>query len=388
MCKIAVIPGLTDDKTELAWKFIRKLAKEMSGYTDDDGFGYAALDGEGNLFGERWFNPKEAFSNRDEKVVISQHLVKKFKGMIKGKETVYNSFGKVHDKSLRSIMLHARNATTEKSLINTHPFVSEGTALIHNGVIDNHEELIKKISTCDSEVILNEYLKAKVMDNVKDIQKIVSRLDGYYACGVMSKNRQGKYILDVFKESTARLRGYYVKELGTMVFATPGQSDEWGPVNNVCKELNLTLVDTYELENDRIVRMDAMTGEVLDCIDFDATFKDSTVAKKKGNKGGNGGGSNHTHHRNINDVQTNFRQIFTAGDKGRSQRSLAERQKDEELERELIEGVGYTKSYEGSGMNDTPPVLPEGASTKFNAGDDWQEDDNGVWRRKYTSEAV
>lgn len=387
MCKIAVIPGLTDNNTELAWKFIRKMAKEMSGYSDDDGFGYAAIDGDGKLFGERWFNPKEAFLNRDEKAIIAEQTIKKYKGFVKGKVSVYNSFGVVHDKSLRSVMLHARNATTEKSLINTHPFVLDGTALIHNGVIANHDMLTKKVSTCDSEVILTEYLKQKVADNIKNINGVAGRLDGYYACGVLGKQKSGKLILDIFKETTARLRGFFIKELNTMVFTTPGANDYHGPIQTVCRDMGLTIVEEFELEDSRILRLDALTGEVMDCQEFDSTFRDKTV-KKKEHKGGTGGGTgtggshsrgNHSHS-GIGPFNT-----FLNGDQT-SQRSFHEKQQDDELERELLDGSLFRK---GTELNDDLPALPEGSSTsKYNMDEDFEEDENGIWRRKSKSSAV
>lgn len=387
MCKIALIPGLKDDTTGLAWQFIKKLSKEMAGYTDDDGFGYSAIDGEGKLFGERWFNPKEAFSNRDEKNVIATEMVKRFKGMIKGKVAVYNSFGEVHEKSLRSVMLHARNATTAKVFENTHPFVIDGTALIHNGVISNHNELEKKYSTCDSEVILTEYLRHKVADDIQAIQKLAHRIDGYYACGVMSKTKGGLLVMDLFKESTARLKGYFVKELNTMVFATPGATDFNSPVKETCRILNLTIVDEFEVEDSRILRMNAMTGEVIDSIPFDSTFKD----KKKKGSGGNTRGGNHHAHYGADDVEGHFNNVFRAGDRrNKSQRSFADKTKDDDLERELIEGTCYADGYKGTDLNDdTPPVLPalpEGHSTKYNIADDWEENESGTWRRKYAGE--
>ena len=383
------MPGLKDANTELAWKFIRKMAKEMSGFSDDDGLGYAAIDGEGKLFGERWFSPKEAFLNREEKGMIAEEVIKRYKGFVKGKLSVYNNFGDVHDKSLRSIMLHARNATNEKSLRNTHPFVIDGTALIHNGVISNDDMLIKKISSCDSEVILNEYLRLNVVNNIKKIDEVAARLNGYYAVGVMGKQKNGRLILDVFKDSVARLRGYFIKELDTIVFTTPGQSDNYGPIQTVCREMNLTIIEEFELEDGVLLRLDAMTGETIDSFIFDTEFRDKTVEKKKKPDGNNsnGGNTNNGHHRTNEDAQGILHSVFRAGEgSNKSQRSFAERQKDEELERELIDGISYCSSYEETDLNkDTPPLLPEGSTSRFNINDDWEEKEDGFWTRRASS---
>lgn len=374
MCKIAVIPGLTDETTELAWNFIKKLSKEMVGFSDDDGFGYAAIDGEGKMFGERWFNPKEAFSNREAKNRLSEENVKRFKGMLKGRQPIYNSFGAVHEKSLRSVMLHARNATSAKVFENTHPFVIDGTALIHNGVIRNDNEMEKKVSTCDSEVILTEYIKNKVADNLKNIQTVAHKLDGYYAVGVMSNSKSGM-VLDVFKDKSAKLKAYFIKELNTVVFATPGASENYGPVHTVCRDMKLTILDEYEVDDSRIVRIDAMSGEVLDSISFDSTYKEKSGKKKKGN-GGSGTGPMNRHH---GDVGTDFRNVF--GAQGKSQRSFMEQQRDDELERDLIDGVCF---YDGTTqLNSDLPALPEGKSTnKYDHSLDWEEDENGHWHKK------
>lgn len=384
MCKIAVIPGLSDETTPKAWEFIKKLGKEMAGYSDDDGFGYAAIDAEGKMFGERWFNPKEAFSNREEKNKISEANIKKFKGMLKGKQPVYNYFGEVHENSLRCAMLHARNATSEKIFKNTHPFVIDGTALIHNGIIRNDAELEKKVSTCDSEVILTEYIKQDVANDIKAIQTVAHKLDGYYAVGLMAKTAEGQMIIDVFKDRGAKLRAYFIKELNTVVFATPGATENYGPIHTVCRDMHLTIMDEYEVEDSRIVRMDAMTGEVIDSIPFDSTYKEK--AGKKGKKGGGSGhGANHNVHYPSN-VHDQWQRQFGAS--GKSQRSFAEKQKDDELERELIDGVCYADGF--TGLNEDTPALPEGQSTasKYNYHEDWYEDESGIWHRKVDSDAV
>jgi predicted glutamine amidotransferase len=357
MCKICIIPGITDKTTELVWKFITKMSKEMSGYSETDGFGYAAFDGQGNLFGERWLNPKEAFSNRDEKNILVQELIHKYKGFLRGKLPIYNKFGEGNMNSLRTAILHARNATTEKGLINVHPFVHGDSALIHNGIIANHEQLHKKYSTCDSEVILTEYNKFNVTNNIKNINNVASKLDGYYACSVLSKTDDNKYIVDVFKEDSARLKGYFIKEFNTVVFATPGANDTYGPIQSVCRDLNLTIVDEFDLEDSSLLRMDAMTGEVLDMCKFNSKFKkgkrEVTVIDKWTQEFGN-------HNRG-----------------GGSQRSFSEKQKDEELERQLLENLSFM-NYE----DDTKEFTVLNQETKFNEAGDWEQSENGVWRKK------
>ena len=92
-----------------------------------------------------------------------------------------------------AVILHARKATVgDKNICNVHPFFeinnkdSEDTALIHNGSINNHFQLTKKYSTCDSEVILHEYLKNMMNYNPWGIEELSKTIKGEYTVGVLS----------------------------------------------------------------------------------------------------------------------------------------------------------------------------------------------------------
>jgi glucosamine--fructose-6-phosphate aminotransferase (isomerizing) len=93
---------------------------------------------------------------------------------------------------------HTRWATHgEPSTINSHPHISAGVSVVHNGIIENHDELRKEvvalgyeiISATDTEVIahlVHHYLKSHG-DLRSAVQKTITRLEGAYALGVISE---------------------------------------------------------------------------------------------------------------------------------------------------------------------------------------------------------
>lgn len=274
MCKIAIIKTITDETRESAWMFIKEMAKQMSkpNCTESDGFGYAAIDGEGNLFGERWLHNADAFKHRNSfGAEEDDEFLKKIK--ILSKDRVYNSFGQLTD-NIKSVTLHSRMSTNEVALKNTHPFVEDFTSVIHNGVISNDEKFTKKTSTCDSEVILHQYIKYNIANKPGKIKKLASKLEGYYALGIFSKTRDGRVILDVVRDSNAKLEAFYIKELKTIVFATP----KWtgSPVEDTCKALGFTIKSKYEVKGNRLQRFDVMTGEAIGIESFRS--KERTVS--------------------------------------------------------------------------------------------------------------
>jgi len=392
MCKICIIPGITDETTENAWKLMKKLSKEMT-FTDDDGFGYAALGGDSKLFGERWFDPKDSFINRERVVESKFDITLKYKGILKslGKKMTkgYNDFGVVVEGSpLRTAILHARKATCEKTMDNLHPFVNGNTALVHNGVIHNTRELEMKYSTCDSECIVNEYVKSKVSKDINNIQKMADKLEGYYACGVISKQDNGKFIVDVFRDNTAKLMAYFIKELGTVVIGTPGYNDDSGPIPSACKDLGFTITERFEFNQHSILRLDALTGEVIEGMEFDSTGK----AKRRG---GNGGTNNKMTVVGSEDVARTWNNVFGTGHHHSHKKAgpdWTDKQKEEELERFLIEGYGNGYEVYDEAGNAIPPIPNEEVKSISEVKEQkklWEQDffvdQEGTWHKKVAS---
>lgn len=254
MCRIMAIAGVKKDKQDLMWKFLIQ-AKDYMTQHNKDGVGYAAH-GEKGLWGERWLDPDDAWLKESRKpfTKVDKITMDAFKGGLEA-NIKYNSFGKVDaDQHTPAIIYHSRAATCEKNMANTHPFVRENTALIHNGVIRNTETLKMISSTCDSETILNEYVDENVADDADNITNIGKALFGYYGCAVLTTDSKGKRWLDIFKHD-APIHVAFINELKAMVFCT---SDDI--IRFTCKDLKLTYGHMFTVKNNSLIRIDAETG--------------------------------------------------------------------------------------------------------------------------------
>ncbi len=268
MCKIMIAVGIKS--TENAWKFAKEITPKLS-FGNDDGLGYAAIDAKGKIFAERWLINKNAFLDYGLTEGDKKLLTTMGHDMFKEKTIDdYNMFGDKKPDQIVSLMLHARYATgtgPEKiSIKNTHPFITKGTAIIHNGVIRNHEVLTKTMSTCDSETILHEYLGYNVAQEPEQIHGVVETIKGYYAVGVLTKDAAGKPIVDIFKSSTATLYTTFVDELGCIVFCT-SKTD----LNEVISKLGWKHNKVFEFGNDQYVRFNALTGERVSALKINPT---------------------------------------------------------------------------------------------------------------------
>ncbi|MEQ7513881.1 glutamine--fructose-6-phosphate transaminase (isomerizing) [Xanthomonas campestris] len=87
---------------------------------------------------------------------------------------------------------------------NAHPHISAGVALVHNGIIENHEEQREKLralgytfeSQTDTEVIahLIHHHLADAGDLLSALQRTVKELTGAYALAVMSQAEQERFV--------------------------------------------------------------------------------------------------------------------------------------------------------------------------------------------------
>jgi hypothetical protein len=261
MCKNLFVAGVKPEIAKKAlWDFLMAATPYMSEY-DKDGVGYAAQSSTFGLWGERWRYPESAWRFRPSEEA-SKSLISRFKGAL-GDELIYNEFGTFDPEGTHAVILHARMATCGKTMANVHPFIRDNTALIHNGVISNTEELKQITSTCDSECILNSYVDREVSVDPENIQKVADDLRGYYACGVLTKDKDGRQILDVFRGSSASLWACEVKELDCVVFCTKKEI-----VEAACKDLGWTVTCAFSLKDEQLIRLDAVTGEVLSVTKF------------------------------------------------------------------------------------------------------------------------
>lgn len=263
MCKILAMAGIKAPKEKLMWEFILKSRPFMTA-ADRDGVGYATLGPEG-LWGERWRYPEEAFLKDSRRLYNNkdEEFRKKFKDGLDA-DLRYNAFGKGRaGDGNTAIIFHSRLATCDKTLENVHPFVRNNTALIHNGVINNADRLELITSTCDSEAILNEYVKADVANMPETIAEVTARLMGYYGCAVLTQNTEGKKYLDVFRER-ASIYMTYIEQLEAAVYCT---SDSI--IKDTCKELKWKHQHMFKLKEHQMFRIDAITGTLVDIFKFD-----------------------------------------------------------------------------------------------------------------------
>jgi hypothetical protein len=263
-----VMSGINDENREVSLELIKEMAVQMSSERDTDGLGYAALTKEGNLFGERWLNNKDAFKERMAVDERAEAFARSTGGMASSTlGNRYNSFGvgPAGLDQLVAVTLHTRLATCGREFCNVHPFVSEDgkTSLIHNGVISNHDKLKKVTSTNDSETILHLYTEYEVMDDLNAIQHVADKLYGYYACGVFSETAEGMKILDVFRDDRADLHGVFIKELGIPVITTKLEF-----IQKACANLDLTIVQIYKIKGNMMIRFEPYSGTVLDYCEF------------------------------------------------------------------------------------------------------------------------
>lgn len=246
------VPKVTNENRELVWVFTKLLLQRMSP-GNDDGLGYAAFDKEGKVFGERWLVNNSAFRDLSNAKGITAHNIK----------YIYGFFGdKVKRDEAQAIIGHTRAATCSKGLNNTHPFVNDKdnptSVIIHNGIIHNDEKFIKKYSTCDSEVLVHLYEKHKVNENLANLNSFNSTLKGWYTVLSLSTTPDGQMIMDAYTDN-GRLCSYFVVELDTRVYASVDTD-----IQAVAKFLGMTLKDKQVLVMNTAVRIDVLTGGIIE----------------------------------------------------------------------------------------------------------------------------
>lgn len=261
MCKILAMAGIKLENLENAWKFIHEASDKMTFHPERDGVGYAAMTAAGSLFGERWVDPKDAFKNRYEPSEAENAALRDFgKAFVRSVE--YSRFGEFAPELMTSIILHSRYATSPKGLVNTHPFVKDGVALIHNGVVTNERELKYEMSSCDSEGILHAYLDDEVSRDPQNIEYVAQAVQGSYACAVLGTDADSAY-LDIFKNEVTSLVACRIKELDTIVFCTNMEI-----INRTCAALHFTVEFSFWVRGGYLLRLNQNTGAVKGVYEF------------------------------------------------------------------------------------------------------------------------
>jgi glucosamine 6-phosphate synthetase-like amidotransferase/phosphosugar isomerase protein len=255
-----------------AIKFMKASVKHLCDGAEKDGYGYAGITKNGSIFGERWLDYKKAFTKKGRKQQIipkgEQFLIDQLGSTVDYTHQItYNSFGDIKNlNNSVAFILHSRQSTNEVNIENTHPFVDEEqtTALIHNGVIFNewnYKDLLK--STCDSEILLHEYMMNHVYEAPEMIQEVVDQIDGYFSVPILTVDDERKPILDYFK-SDAMLYVGWIEELQTLVFSTQKST-----VYKTCQDLGWSTPRMFSINDNYFIRFDAITGETIDYWSYD-----------------------------------------------------------------------------------------------------------------------
>lgn len=296
MCKVMMIAGIKSKHIPKVYQLTKAMAKIMSSSPDNDGTGYAAITGDGKIYGEKWLEKDQAFvSNNNKTDETVEFIEKQFKDSIEFNDKPargggYLAFGEKTKETIENtvaVILHARNATVGgKTLENVHPFVFSGdtdrpaTALIHNGGILNHEKLTKVTSSCDSEVILHEYLSNEMYHNPWGMDNLAKTLIGTYTVGILSSQYNPKTglwtpYLDIFK-SNKELYGAYIPEIETMIFSTNHLQ-----IDSVVREVGMTVKNIFKFKDGYLHRIDAITGlNDIDAVSFTTSAQFMNQAHK------------------------------------------------------------------------------------------------------------
>ena len=160
---------------------------------------------------------------------------------------------------------HTRWATHGKpSLINCHPFIKDNCALVHNGIIENFEQLINYysldgkniISETDSEVIAEIFNKLlnKYNNPIEAIRDLTKKIVGTFSLGFLVKGsntiyatRKGSPLVlglsDTFNSISSDLLGL-PEETKEIIFLE----------ENDIATINKSSISIYDIENNEVKR--------------------------------------------------------------------------------------------------------------------------------------
>lgn len=258
MCKIAIIPRMPSDKAKRIKlnKLATYLVEEMI-ETEQDGFGYVATDLQGKLIGEKWRDVADRWRSSSPLSTLPTEL----SVVVEDPMSVYARIGEggiLSNTRITSLLLHARKATNAICIDNTHPFhdADLDTALIHNGVVSTIGKSLTR-STCDSEVILNEYLDAGINLIPEDVSNMTKRIDGWYAVGIYSRDGNNHRILDVIHDNQSRLSLVKLPELDSWIYVTSVQD-----LKVASRLSGVKIGDIYTVKPNLMIRYNLDTGEI------------------------------------------------------------------------------------------------------------------------------
>ncbi len=278
MCKVFGVAGVNEENRGTIIQIMKDITPSMT-KVEDDGLGYAAVDKDGNVFGEKWLKPEHAWKKKKKRKMQSASrvvpeldtpILSEFNDVVDAPSEIYSpplydTFGEGELKNAVAFILHSRLSTGGANSVkieNVHPFVKHGTALIHNGIVYNEEKFTKFISSCDSEILLNQYVEHDVNMDSRNIEESLKDVDAYFACLVLSStlDRDEKIvpIMDIYQDG-ASLKVVHVHDLNATFFLTQAMD-----LLTICKEKGWTTSRYFQVKEDVLIRLNAVTGKVIE----------------------------------------------------------------------------------------------------------------------------
>lgn len=251
MCKVLAITNLKNVKVD---QKLLNVIKNATTELNDDGFGYAVLDDDGSIHGERTIDVKRFVPLQGE--TRTKHCPITIKPD--------NTFG-VKGLSPKSLIAHGRFSTNSISLANTHPYVDGNTALIHNGVVSDPSGISKGLlkTNNDTEILLRHW-------QLGGLESIEMNVSGYYACAIFDKG-----VLHIMRDSKAPLFMSYVKSIDSYIIATTELM-----ISYICKKMQWKQFDRPQMILDNCYAM-FDGNNILDYIMFAPRIEKSSYLDSK-----------------------------------------------------------------------------------------------------------
>lgn len=201
MCKIFGLTSTTKLTLPALAALITRSHKALTA-TQKDGYGFAIGSPTGEHYVEKWDEPS-AFPGPGQWPAIRDNLA----GVPVVADCV--THGTYPAAPGGALIAHARTSTCDRGAINAHPHISDGYALVHNGVV---QPLRGKTKSCDSMHILDS-----IAANAGPA-KLAADVAGYLAVLVLdSKGR-----LSALRDDRAPLVVAWVPSLSAWAFASTG----------------------------------------------------------------------------------------------------------------------------------------------------------------------
>ena len=242
MCKILSLTNMANVK--VTPKFIKALRDQVCATSDKHGFGYSVLTEQGDIWGEKTIEPMtfEPLSGIGSNKLDSLPFVSRS----------VQSFGRLLQGKAKALTAHGRFSTNSVSIENTHPFVSKGISMIHNGVV--HDAAVNKLTGLktdnDTEIVF-EYWKRNGIDAVSE------NVSGYYALAILESSGN----MTIVRDDRASLYISYSPTIDSFIIATTIDI-----IDGLCKTMKWRKESPRKIFDNQVITFDR--NKVMSCDEF------------------------------------------------------------------------------------------------------------------------